>query len=254
MSLKDITDATGISKPKLGHMEAGRYRQQSDDIRTVLTACGSNQDDIKRLIHLAREGDDKTWWAPWSNVISDWTKLYLGLEGFARSVFVFEPIVLPGLLQLPEYAEQIIGASVVVRPDHVTRLADLRRTRAARLADNEPIEVHAVIGEPGLRLQIADGDIRNSQLKRLLKLAKQPNVTIQVLSLEKGPYAALNAGRFDLFSFEDADSVAYSERLDDAAYVTDLDKIGTYKVVIDDLKQVAMSPAESSRTIRSLVS
>lgn len=249
----ELSAATGIGKPKLGHLESGRYFQTEDDIEKVLTACGGASEDIRRLQALAAQSDGKTWWAPWSHVVAPWVRLYLGLEGFAESLFVFEPIVLPGLLQTTAYAEAITKSSIVVRPDFVTRLVELRRARADRLTSDEPLKYHAVIGEPALRLQVGDKATRREQLQHLLTLAKRPNITVQVLRLEDGPYAALGAGRFDLFRFANAAPIAYSELLDDAVYVHDSDQVGTYTVVTEDLKRLAYSPQESQALLEKLV-
>lgn len=37
-------------------------------------------------------------------MVPDWLKTFVGLEGLAESEFVFEPIIIPGLLQTEEYA------------------------------------------------------------------------------------------------------------------------------------------------------
>ncbi|MGH8793204.1 MAG: helix-turn-helix domain-containing protein [Stackebrandtia sp.] len=253
MTLLEVSTATDISKPKLGHFESGRYHQNSDDIARIARACGASDAEADRLVALSQQSDGKTWWAPWSHVVASWFKTYLGLEGFAESIFAFEPIVMPGLLQTADYAEAITRASIVVRPDYVARLVELRRARASRLEGDSPLQVHAVIGEPALRLHAGTPEVRMAQMRHLTDLAEHPNVTIQVLSLENGPYAALSAGKFDLFRFAHADPIAYTEQLDDAKYVHDLDKIGTYNVVVEDLQRLAYTPSASLDLIREAI-
>jgi hypothetical protein len=60
----------------------------------------------------------------------------------------------------------------------------------------------------------------------VLKLAKLPNVSIQLLRPEDGPHTA-GTGRFCVLDFERAQSVACSEHLDGAVYVQDQDDVRT---------------------------
>lgn len=253
MTLAELSAATGMTKPKLGHVESGRYQQTTEDVGLIAAACGATADETKRLRALATQSDGKTWWSPWAHVAAPWFKNYLGLEGFAESAFVFAPVVLPGLLQTTAYAEAITAASIVVRPDFVNRLVELRRARAARLTGDEPMQYHAVIGEPALQLHVGSPEVRREQLRYLVELAALPNVTLQVLRMQDGPYAALSLGKFDLFHFRNAGPIAYMELLDDAVYVHDSDKIGTYTVVIEDLKRRAYSAEESLGSIAEIL-
>jgi transcriptional regulator with XRE-family HTH domain len=252
LSLSELAAASGIGKPKLGHMESGRYQQFPDDIAAVLRACGADQATVDRLTALATRSDARTWWAPWATVMPDWFKTYVGLEGLAEAAFVFESMVIPGLLQTEEYAQALTLGTGFVRPDHAERFVAFRQTRARRLTDDEPMRLHAVIGEAALRLRV-DGDAtRRAQLAHLAALSERPNVTVQVLRPEDGPHAATPLGKFVLLEFPQVRPIAYTEVLDGAMYVQDPDGVRTYSMVADNLRQVALSPAESRALIKEL--
>lgn len=252
LSLSELAAATGIGKPKLGHMESGRYQQFPDDIAAVLRACGADQAAVDRLTALATRSDARTWWAPWANVMPDWFKTYVGLEGLADGAFVFESMVIPGLLQTEEYAQALTLGTGFVRPDHAERFVAFRQTRSRRLTDEEPLRLHAVIGEAALRLRVNGDDTRRAQLAHLATLSERPNVTVQVLRPEDGPHAAGAIGKFVLLEFPQVRPIAYTEVIDGAMYVQDPDGVRTYSMVADNLRQVALSPAESRALIREL--
>ncbi|QKW15665.1 helix-turn-helix transcriptional regulator [Verrucosispora sp. NA02020] len=252
MTLTELADRTGIGKPKLGHMETGRYQQFPDDIAAVLSACGGDQPAIDRLTALATRSDAKTWWAPWANVMPDWFKTYVGLEGLADGAFVFESMVIPGLLQTESYAQALTLGTGFVRPDHAERFVSFRQTRAHRLTDDDPLTLHAVVGEAALRLRVNGDETRQAQLVHLAAMSELPNVTVQVLRPEDGPHAATPLGKFVLLDFAHVRPIAYTEVLDGAMYVQDPDGVRTYKMVADNLRQVALSPAESRALIREL--
>ncbi|MBO4163150.1 MULTISPECIES: helix-turn-helix domain-containing protein [Micromonospora] len=252
MTLTELSASTGIGKPKLGHMETGRYQQFPEDIAAVLRACGADQPAIDRLTTLAGRSDAKTWWAPWAAVMPDWFKTYVGLEGLADGAFVFESMVIPGLLQTEEYAQALTLGTGFVRPDHAERFVSFRQTRARRLTDDDPLTLHAVIGEAALRLRVNGDETRRAQLRHLATMSELPNVTVQVLRPEDGPHAATPLGKFVLLDFANVRPIAYTEVLDGAMYVQDPDGVRTYSMVADNLRQVALSPAESRALIREL--
>ncbi|MDG4789180.1 DUF5753 domain-containing protein [Micromonospora sp. WMMD1102] len=240
-------------QPKLGHMESGRYQQFPDDIAAVLRACGAQQPAIDRLTTLAGRADSRSWWAPWANVVPDWFRTYVGLEGLADGAFVFESMVIPGLLQTEAYAQALTLGTGFVRPDHAERFVSFRQARARRLTDEDsPLTLHAVIGEAALRLRVNGDETRRAQLVHLVTMSELPNVTVQVLRPEDGPHAAGAIGKFVVLEFGHVRPIAYSELLDGAMYVQDPDGVRTYSMVGDNLRQVALSPADSRALIREL--
>jgi transcriptional regulator with XRE-family HTH domain len=154
LSLTEASDQSGISRAKLGHLETGRQQQDPDDITRLLGAYGAEQPDIERLISLTGRADEVTWWAPWAQVVPDWLKTFLGLEGLAENEFVFEPIIIPGLLQTEQYAAAVTANTPRVRADHSERFVSFRMARNRRLTDpKRPLQLHAIFTEEhcGLR-------------------------------------------------------------------------------------------------------
>ncbi len=252
LTIAQAAEATGITRAKVGHMETGRYQQFPDDVTKLMIAYGAGHADVERLASLSGSSEGKSWWAPWSHLVPDWFKTFVGLEGLADKEFVFEPMVLPGLLQTEDYAQAITEATGFVRRDHSERFVSFRVARAKRLTDETPMELHAVIGEAALKLDVGTPEIRREQYKHLLELGRLPNLTIQVLRPDDGPHAA-TTGHLVVLDFAQAQSVAYAERLDGAVYVQDQGDVQTYKMAVDNLQSVAMSSQQSLSLIKSLI-
>lgn len=253
LTLAELSEATGITKPKLGHMEMGRYQQNPDDIANVLRACGTDERTVDRLSSLSGRSDSKSWWAPWAHVVPDWLKTFVGLEGLAESEFVYQPMVLPGLMQTEEYAHALTAATDFVRQNHNERFVPFRLARARRLNDPDPLRLHAVVGEAALRLAVGTPEMRFAQYERLLELADQPNITLQVLRPECGPHDAGGTGQFVVLHFDEARPIAYTEQLDGAVYVQDPDDVRTYTLAAENLQHVALEPAESVALVKALM-
>ena len=253
LTMTEASARTGITKPKLGHLETGRQQQDPDDIALLLTAYGAEQRDIDRLTSLTGRADEATWWAPWARVVPDWLKTFVGLEGLAEREFVFEPTIIPGLLQTQEYAAAVTAGSPRVRVDHGERFVGFRMARTQRLTDPErPLHLHAVLTEGALRLAVGTPELRRAQLRHLVAMAELPTVTLQVVRPEDGLHAGMN-GQFVLLDFESVRSIGYVELHDGAVYLQDPDQVRTYTMVVESLQRVALGPEQSVALIQSML-
>ncbi len=253
LSLTEASDLSGISRAKLGHLETGRQQQDPDDIARLLATYRADQRDVDRLVSLTSRADEATWWAPWAQVVPDWLKTFVGLEGLAETEFVFEPIIIPGLLQTEQYAAAVTARTPRVRADHSDRFVGFRIARTRRLTDPErPLKVHAILTEGALRLAVGDPELRQAQLRHLLAIAQLPTVTIQVIRPEDGPHTALT-GQFVVLGFETIRSIGYVELHDGAVYLQDADQVRTYTMVANDLQRAALGPEPSLTFIQSML-
>lgn len=180
-------------------------------------------------------------------------KTFVGLEGLAESEFVFEPIIIPGLLQTEEYAAAVTAGTPRVRSDHGERFVGFRMARTRRLSDPErPLRLHAVFAEGALRLAVGGPELRRAQLRHLVAMAELPTVTIQVVRPEDGPHTALT-GQFVILGFENVRSIGYVELHDGAVYLQDPDQVRTYTMVAENLQRVALGPEQSVALIQSMI-
>ncbi|MGQ0779333.1 MAG: helix-turn-helix domain-containing protein [Pseudonocardiales bacterium] len=253
LSLAAVSKLVGMSKAKVGHMETGRQHQDPDDIARLLAAYGATQRDVDRLTSLTGRADEATWWAPWAHVVPDWLKTFVGLEGLAEREFVFEPIIIPGLLQTADYAREVTADTPRVRADHGERFVGFRMARTRRLHDSErPLHLHAVIAEAALRLRVGTAELRRAQLEHLIAMSELPNVTLQVIRPEDGLHTAVT-GQFVVLDFENVHSIGYVELHDGAMYLQEPEQVRTYTMTADNLQRLALGPDQSVALIKSMV-
>jgi DNA-binding XRE family transcriptional regulator len=245
-------ERVGISRAKMSHLETGERRQRPDDIAKVLAAYGTPQHEINRLTSLAEVPDESTWWGAWSDVVPDWMATIVGLERLATKEFVFEPIVIPGLMQTEGYARVLSQSGLRVRADHRERVVELRMERALRLTAENPLYLHAAVNEQALRLRVGTPEIMRAQYEHLIKLAERPNVTLQVVVPERGPHEVVT-GQFVVLEFEKARPIAYAEVQDGAMYVQHPGQVDTYRVSSRSLEDVGLPPKESLRFVADLI-
>ncbi|MBE1467582.1 DUF5753 domain-containing protein [Kibdelosporangium phytohabitans] len=243
--------AIGCSPGKIHHMESGRNQQQPSEVRALMTFYGADQADIDRLASLAGRAGEQTWWAPWTDVVPDWLRTFVGLEGLASHACWYSPMVLPALLQTEGYALGVTAGHGRVPPDHNERKVKLRLERQRRLFDEgNPLRLTAVLEEVVLDRPIGSPEVMQAQLKHLIKVSKRDNVEMLVLPTRIGRHDAL-AGPFIALDFVDALSIVYLEHVDGAVYVGNQDQVAGYTRTIERLREVALSPAATRDAIQS---
>lgn len=240
------------SPSKVSNMESGRYYQSPDDVRRLLDLYGVPGKDADHVLALiAREGE-RAWWQPWHDVVPPWLQTFIGLEGFATSLFTYEPLVMPALLQTAQYAAATTD-SPRVRRDAAERVVSLRIERQRRLfSDEDSLKLHAIIEESVLHRPVGDQLTMQDQLRHLVEMAERPNVTLQVIPTNVGVHAAFT-GKFDLLGFDEFRDVVYVELMETAVYLPEPDKVRAYTLSAESLRNAALSQRDSLALITSLI-
>lgn len=251
LSMTEVAEITGMTKAKLGHLETGRQLQSASDIASLLTAYHVDRDAIDRLVALSERADEAAWWTGAAHAIPEWFRIFAGLERIATREFVFEPLIITGLLQTEAYVRAMGAVSMLVSAADVDRFVDQRLARTQRLTSDEPLQLHAVLTETAIRTHIGDAETRRTQLAHLVAMAQRPNITIQILRAEDGFHDAWQ-GQLILLDFAEVRSIGYTEVIDGAVYVQDPDQVRTCTLVADQLSRIALDPDRSVELIAGL--
>jgi len=249
--INQAATAIDCTPGKIGHMEAGRNHQQPGEVRDLLRFYGADQADIDRLSSLAGSAGEQTWWAPWTEVVPDWLKTFVGLEGLAERSMIYAPLVVPAVLQTEGYALGVTTGHMRVRPDHDERTVALRLERQRRLfVEEKPLQLSVMIEEVVLDRPVGGREVLRAQLEHLLKMIERDTVDLRVLPTAIGAHDAL-VSPFTVFEFQAAQSIAYVELLNGAVYVQDQDQVRGYTRTIDRLREAALSRERTVEAIRS---
>ncbi|MGH8968223.1 MAG: Scr1 family TA system antitoxin-like transcriptional regulator, partial [Actinomycetes bacterium] len=119
--LRRLRDSRGItreaagysiraSESKISRMELGRVSFKARDVEDLLTLYGVT-DEVEResLLGLAREANVAGWWHSYGDVLPGWFQTYIGLEGAASLIRIYEVQFVHGLLQTEAYAHAVVS-------------------------------------------------------------------------------------------------------------------------------------------------
>ncbi|GAA2413838.1 helix-turn-helix transcriptional regulator [Streptomyces glaucosporus] len=240
------------SESKISRMELGRVSFKARDVEDLLTLYGvTSEAEREPLLNLARESSVAGWWHSYSDVLPNWFQTYVGLEGAASHIGVYEVQFVSGLLQTEDYARAVVtsGHRTGLSREEVDRRVALRLERQKLLLSGEPPQYRCVLDEAALRRPYGGRKVMDAQLEHLLELSELPHVRLQVMPFGTGGHPA-ESGTFTLLRFPESEisDIVYLEHLTGALYVDKPDEVAQYESVLDRLLENSL-PQEGTRDL-----
>ncbi|GGO57108.1 MULTISPECIES: helix-turn-helix domain-containing protein [Streptomyces] len=261
------------SESKISRMELGRVSFKSRDVEDLLTLYGV-MDEAERnaLLSLAKEANLTGWWHSYSDVLPGWFQTYIGLEGAASLIRVYEVQFINGLLQTEAYAHAVVergmkaaaagkpaasgksGRGGRLNQADVDRRVALRLERQKLLVSERAPKFSCVLDEAALRRPYGDREVMRGQIQHLIDISERPNVTLQVMPFTFGGHAG-ESGAFTMLSFPESDlsDVVYLEQLTGALYLDKREEVAQYGGAMAELQQDCPNPADSRDLLRGLL-
>ncbi|MBO0874592.1 MAG: helix-turn-helix domain-containing protein [Pseudonocardia sp.] len=243
LSLDEAAKKLDCSSSRLDRYETGQQVADVMWVRGMLDLYGVSE-SWEPMLALSRLAKQPGWWRAYG--LND--RGYVPLEASATLVREFNPMVVPGLLQTPEYARALSGMAVLPMSDErVERDVEVRTIRQRRLlAENHPLELETIMEESVLHRPIGDAKVLRAQLEHLLMMAEVDTVTLRVLPTGIGAHPGLDGG-FTLLSFADLDEpdIVYVEPLTGSLHIDRAQVVTRCRLAFDRLRSAALDPADS---------
>ncbi|MFC5922167.1 helix-turn-helix domain-containing protein [Micromonospora vulcania] len=178
------------SASKLSRLENGRSRPDPQDVGVLLKLYGADDAEQQELMRLVGEAGDMRGWLKNFPVMTQQQRGWAELEAGCVEISEYNPVLVPGLLQTPGYAQlRIVSAGEVGEgagePEHGEEPATEVQARLARqeLLTREPDAPRytAVLEEAALGRRAGPPEVLREQLHQLCDLALLPNVTLHLL-------------------------------------------------------------------------
>lgn len=244
------------AQSKITSIEQGKFRLNWRDVRDLAILYAAPVSARDRLIQWAKRSTEPLWWSPYVEVVEDWFADLVGGEGEAEREVTYEQMFIPGIVQTRAYAEEVTAISAEAWTNGQRDLiVSLRMERQEQLHGDDALRLEAFLEETALRRPIGGPSVMREQLKELIRLSQLENISVRVLPTSIGYHKAVE-GRFDFLSFEQFPSAVYLQHNHTAGahYGDDLGLVEGYKLIVDELRQVALSETETAKFVRSIIS
>jgi transcriptional regulator with XRE-family HTH domain len=209
----ELADMSGWLSSKVSKIEHGRQTPSEEDLRAWCEHCRA-LDELPDLIAAVRSME--TQFSEWRRIMRSGTRrrqqASAAVYDRARLFRIYEPAVIPGLLQTRDYAVAVLLTFIdfVRAPQDAEAGADARLERQRVLTHGDR-RFHMVIGEQALRTNVGGDEIMTGQLEHLLEVLKLPRLRLGIIPMDAPYRVPLNNGfwimdevlvQFDTYSAE----------------------------------------------------
>jgi transcriptional regulator with XRE-family HTH domain len=239
LSQSALAARLGISKSLVGHIEIGDRTPREDLARRCDEVFGSD-DFFKRLCRSIDAPMGPGWYIRWSSEI----------EPHARALRSWDPLLIPGLLQIEDYVRALLRGGLVDSTEReVEDGVDARMRRQIVFAGERPPSLWVLLDEGVLYRLIGTAETMMKQLDHVLTMAGRPNVNVQVIPRDTPCTAGLASG-FIIAEMPDAPTVVSVESAGEGEVSADHDFVLMIWGAYDKLRAEALSSTQSLDKIK----
>lgn len=239
-SLAQLADEINCDRTYLHRLETGE-RLSKLPVMEALDQVYGTGGLLVRLWKLAR-----------LDAFKDKYRLFMQLEAKATIMQKYATVV-PGLLQTEDFARVALSsAPAPISPEELEESVAARLGRQELLHRTPPPDVRIILDESALRRPARDAKIWHDQLSRIVDVARDPHMTVQVIPFAAGLHG-LMGGSLSLLWMAEGSGVAYLEGNNSGDLIEDPRDVARYRLAYDRLRDAALSPPDSAAFMRQLV-
>jgi len=226
----------GFDRTVVAKAETGERPPTDDVLAAWCVACRLDDDLFGRLAVLARRADGPvpTWFEDW-----------LRAEGEAHTLSIWQPLIIPGLLQTAEYARALFVAAGA-DDTKADEMVAVRLERQSVIDRAEAPHVVTILDESVLHRLIGSPAIMSDQLSHLGSMAARTNVQVQIVPAARGANAGLSGG-FALALCDGAPDMLRMEAVEDVT--EERRSLVRHATLVFDLVRGDALPREKSRML-----
>ena len=242
------------SLSKVNRIESGEVTISSTDLQAMLRLFDiTDTDKIAQLTADARASRRRGWWdePAYRQRLTPPTMQLLQFETEASAIRVFQPTLIPGVLQTPAYAQYVVNF-YSEDLDEATRQArlEIRMRRHEQVFDRpDPPDYFLMLDESVLFREMGGPQVMSEQLRQLLVHISKPHITVRVVPMADAVTLTM-LGQFTIFDLGDEENaVLYHESIIQDEIIHSSDLIGFHRQHFDQKWDQALDEEASARLI-----
>lgn len=260
--LSQVEAAAAINRthPRISKVEDGAGTIGHPELAHLLDVYGAPPAERATMLALAVEARKRqprgSTSGPYMDTLPGSFQRLADLEQDAKSIYTYEPAVIPGYLQSGRYMRAVMRACDGIfwrefGPEGEDRVA-FRQARQAKILDGVQPKLCFVCTKDALVDDGLHSDVMREQLHHLLALAKKhPNIEIRVLSAGALDNPAPNGGLTVLDFGGSAPMVGFAHAVyGPSSYFDDEEDTAALLRAFRRVQGLALSPARSLKLIR----
>ena len=254
ISQGDVAERLAWSLSKVQRIEIGEVTVSVTDLRALADLYGGfTPEQFAGLVAAARIARRSRWSiAPeYRESLTPAMIDLMGYEAHARRIDVYQPVLVPGVLQTSEMADFILGYwQGVLNPEQGRIRHEVRMLRRSQVIERGDAPAYRLVLDESVLSRVIGGRaLMAEQLQALEKFAEMSRVHIRVLPLAEGGLMGL-LGPFTLVELDD-DAVIYRETWSTDEIVDDPKAVADHSGYFAAMWENALNEEASLRLIRA---
>lgn len=243
LNQSDLANLLAWSPSKVSRMISGKRCASTEDVSAVLAVGRIVGPKRQELLDMARHATERGWWQDYGDRLPPELRTLSDHEDSALGVTSFENVVIPGLLQTPDYARAlIVTAPSIPESERDHRVAS--RNRRQLIFDRQfPAQFRFFVDEYAIRRTGPGRKIMSEQVHHLLRMSVRPNVEIRVVPESVGFHSGHKP--FQLMEFTEISPVLFVENDTSALFLERNDTVDGYRSRVVALSRVALDEDRS---------
>nr|WP_145485771.1 MULTISPECIES: helix-turn-helix transcriptional regulator [Streptomyces] len=183
MEAKTVARRAAMSGSKLSKIENGSVMPSVVDVAQILTAIGISEEARAKCMSAARAAaTEATAWRLYRRLGYHRKQQQIqAMESRTTLLRLFQPSLVPGLLQTPEYVQAVLGRKNLTA-DQLARAVGARLGRQGILYEPGR-HLRFIVTESVLRWRIVPPLVMAGQLDKLISVSRIPGVDLRVVPL-----------------------------------------------------------------------
>jgi transcriptional regulator with XRE-family HTH domain len=254
IEVKQITQALGFSRNYWSAVENERKILSEEALKKLLKLLEFGPEESRDMLELRDIAKDRGWWSDYSALFDSELRRFFGLEHGAHSIRSYENLLIPGLLQTPEYARAVIHPDVTVPRVQVQQRVDVRMRRQRRLDDEAALSLTTVISEAALHQQIGGPKVLRNQLEHVVDLIEEypENLHVHVVPFSATACSLFGGATVYLIDFENTrlPTVVWQETVTAWGVIDDRPQVDAISAAFTEALQRSLSRRDSKEMIQ----
>lgn len=244
---RDVAEWLDVGDSAVSKIEKARTTIKAQTIRALCQLYDVDASTTDTLLRLAKESNERGWWAAYRDTLPEWVRQLVGLEVDALNYWSYQSEYVPGLLQTSGYARAIMrNALPGISDGELDRRVALRRERQEQLEIAQPPTMNFYLNEAVLRRSVGGPDVMRGQLEHLIASADREHIVLRHVPFSAGEHPAMSNSFVTMqFPEEDGPAFVYVEHERGSIYQEDPGDIDHYLYVVSELDRVAASPEDT---------
>ncbi|MGH3909004.1 MAG: helix-turn-helix domain-containing protein [Pseudonocardiaceae bacterium] len=251
---EQLAERLGVSQSRISRVELGQQAASADLVRRWAEVTGAPEAHGAELVEWADAASTEAvaWRTAMGRGLARLQQDARETELGAETILSFQPVMMPGLVQVPEYARRIFAAgNPAYSPAEIAAAVAARMDRQLVLYEGTT-RVEFVIAEAALRWRVGAPNIMIAQLDRIIALTGLETVTVGLIPLD----AQVDTWHEHGFNLVDGraedDPAVHIETQTSQVTTTDPSEVAFYREAFARLQDAALHGPEADELLRRI--